>query len=344
MIAVHVHKAGVMQSMLLHVAKGYVWAFGGTVHMTKVESFATKMAALYAVDASPRQRDLRKAKGFANARLFLYPRDAEFSFEYVVLLTDGRHPARDAEALCDVRERRSRLVFEDRFEALVLPAIGGAPRWTWRLTTEAFDGLATAVRLAVRKRDDDIEVRRVAHGITSMPGFRGIRQQMATLLKQLQGEWKRVRDTAACPYVGTKPKRYLRWIDIRTTPLQDAVHRMAAGGRAIPPNLVYDRTSSMTTKSYKFSIEPTLGGPGTIKSVHLDPDSYVEFTEYRDAFNAHYGVEVDDSTLASKLIILGLRVEQKSRSAQKREKRNAAQSSSNGPARRDSAVTEDGEA
>lgn len=311
---VYVHKAGIMQDMLRHIAKGYVWYFHGTVHVTKAEQFAAKMSAHYAVRLTAIQRANRKARGLANARLFLYPRHDRFEFEYVVLLTDGAHPARDVERLRSVTDKRSRLIFDERFEALILPAAGSVPRWTWRLTPEAFEAQVTAVKIAVRKRDDDTDIRRVISGIYAMPGFRGLRQQMAALLRLLQGEWKRVRDTAACPYASTKLKGYLRLVDIQLVPLNDAVRRIAAGGRAIPLDLVYDRTSSsMANKPFKLSIAPTQAAPCTLKRVQLPADVYSDFVEYRNAFNAHYGVDIDEDDLAAKLIELALKREVRSR-------------------------------
>lgn len=237
---VYVHRSGFMQDILRHIAKGYVWYIRGVVPADRVVSVAGKLAVKFQTEIAARLRAYRKVQGRANARLFLHPVQSD-AFEFVLLLTDGEHAGRVTERFLPVTERRCRLVSDDRFEAIRLPAAGGATRWTWRLTDAAYAGYSAAVQIAVRK-GVEAEIRRTISQIYGMPGFRGLRRQMVGLLKVLHAEWKRAGKGESCPYVSTKPKGYLRLIDIKTIPLDDVVARIAAGRRAIPPDLVYDRS------------------------------------------------------------------------------------------------------
>ena len=69
----------------------------------------------------------------------------------------------------------------------------------------------------------------------------------------------------------------------------------------------------MANKPFKLSIAPTQAAPCTLKRVQLPADVYNDFVEYRNAFNAHYGVEIDEDDLAAKLIELALKREVRSR-------------------------------
>ncbi|WP_372014619.1 hypothetical protein P7L65_05670 (plasmid) [Tistrella mobilis] len=238
---VHVHKVGLMQDVLKHVGIGYTRHFGGIVPVTKVEAFATRMQRLYRTDLSAAERVRRKALGRANAALFLYPRADRQGFDFIGLLTAGEHVAAAAEMLSDAGDRRQRIRFEDRYELLRLTASGGQVRWTWRLTQAAFDAQAAAIRAAVRRQDDDRSVHQVIADLYAMPGFRGVRTQMAGLLRVLHGEWQRSRQEARCPYVSTRPKGYVRFLAIRKMPLSEVVDRMVMGRKPIPYARVHEK-------------------------------------------------------------------------------------------------------
>jgi len=268
---VYVHKSGIMQDILRHIAKGYVWYIRGAVPAERVVSVATKLGVKFQTEMNASRRAYRKAQGKANARLFLHPVRAD-SFEFVLLLTDGEHAGRTAERFQAVTDKRCRLVFDDRFEAIRMPGAGGAPRWTWRLTDEAYDAYGAAVRLAVRKTDE-AEIRRVISLIYGMPGFRGLRRQMVGLLKLLHAEWKRAGKGESCPYVSTKPKGYLRLIDIRTIPLDDVVARIAAGRRAIPSHLVYDRSQQHGGQAVEAVYCADSSGHSAAEARHPDANS-----------------------------------------------------------------------
>ncbi|TSD83275.1 hypothetical protein FFK22_038585 [Mycobacterium sp. KBS0706] len=268
---VYVHKSGIMQDILRHIAKGYVWYIRGVVPAERVVSVAMKLAVKFQTEMSASRRAYRKAQGRANARLFLHPVRAD-AFEFVLLLTDGEHAGRITERFQSVADKRCRLVFNDRFEAIRMPAAGGTARWTWRLTDEAYDAYGAAVQIGVRK-SDETEIRRMISLIYGMPGFRGLRRQMVGLLKLLHAEWKRAGKGESCPYVSTKPKGYLRLIDIKTIPLDDVVARIAAGRRAIPHHLVYDRSQQHGGQAVEAVYCPDSSSHPAAEARHADADS-----------------------------------------------------------------------
>ncbi len=266
---VHVHRSGVMQDIVRHIAKGYVWYIRGVVPAARIERFASKMAVQFQTELNANRRAYRKARGHANARMFLYPSRVD-GFEFVVLMTDGEHAARQTERFEKVTDKRRRLVFYERYEAIKMSAPGGAPRWTWRLTDEAYEAYASAVRIGVRKADER-DIKGVISTVYGMPGFRGLRRQMVGLLKLLHAEWKRAGRGAACPYVSTKPKGYLRLIDIKTIPLEDVVACVAAGRSPIPHHLVYDRSQQRGIQADEVVYHADTGGQPAAETRYPEP-------------------------------------------------------------------------
>jgi hypothetical protein len=246
---VYVHKSGFMQDILRHIAKGYVWYIRGIVPAAKVTSVAAKLAVNFQTEMNASRRAYRKVQGRANARLFLYPVRAD-AIEFVLLMTAGESACRATERFEHVGDKRRRLQFDDRYEAVMLPASGAVPRWTWRLSQEAYDAYAAAVRVAARKANEE-DTRHIVSIIYGMPGFRGLRMQMIGLLKLLHAEWKRAGKGASCPYVSTKPKGYLRLIDIKMVPLEDVVACVAAGRSPIPHHLIYDRSQQRGVQAHE---------------------------------------------------------------------------------------------
>ena len=234
--AVHVHKAGVMQHILRCVTKGYRWHVSGTVPLAKVQVVALKLSSLFDTGLPEKARWYRRTQGKANGKLFLYPCGPD-AFAFVLLLTDGTHPARDQERFQDVADKRRRLTFDQgKFELIQLPAKGGKPAWTWRLRQAVLDSQAEAVRKAVRWTGpgQDRRLRELERDLLGLPGFRGVRLQLQGLLRLLHGEWARVHRQDRCPHLSGRRKGYVQLLAIDTMPLDEVVRRMVRGKRPIP--------------------------------------------------------------------------------------------------------------
>jgi len=193
----------------------------------------TKFDKVYDIETPQRTKARRRERGQANAVFFAHPTYIRPSFAWWLLLTDGEHPAREAEkSIKDVRDRRQRLVFQENYEALVLPAQGAVPRWTWRLTHGFETHLRQAITEAVRHRQDARAIRDVIHTYHGLPGFRGIRHQVALLRSHTIAEWKRTKSEEECPYLPTRMPAYVRYRSYRTVPHETIQDRIARG---LPP-------------------------------------------------------------------------------------------------------------
>lgn len=231
-----------MQSMALHAARGYCKHFGGKVHAERVADLIERFDDLYNTGHSPKQRHTRKKRGGANAALFVFPTYQTLDFEWRVLLTGGTHVALEREKVFDLRDKKTRVTFDsNRFELLQLMAKGAKPSWTWRMTQNVFDDYKTSVEVAIRHRgqDKDRELKNLISTFYALPGFRGVRSQVAGLFAHIHREWGRFKKDGRCPYVGTRPGGYLRYIERHTVPLDAVVDRMTSGLTPFDPSWVY---------------------------------------------------------------------------------------------------------
>lgn len=227
---VHVHKTGTMHALVTAVARGYTCYISGEVAAGRVTYLCEKFQDRYLTDLSPSRRQTRQRQGLGNARLFLHPSYTEPTFSWWLLLTEGPHPAREAEkAILDARDKRQRLGFQGNFEAVVRPAPGGAPRWTWRLTTPFYEDLSSRLQRSIRHGRDPREAEAVLRTIHRLPGFRGVRGQVMALRKLADGEWRRVKAEDRCPLLPPVIQAYPRFKSYPTVSLDLVRDRMLAG-------------------------------------------------------------------------------------------------------------------
>ena len=242
-----VHKSGTMQQIQLLASRGYVNHFAGEVYAAKAAKLVARFSDRYGINASRGVRYRRRQAGQANASLVLHPVHATMNFQWLVLLTDGDHPARNIETLWALDDRRHRVTFDHRFELIQLRAKGGGLRWTWRLTQAAFDDIAASIKVAMRHRGDERDILRIARSLYAFPGFRGVRQQIYGLTRLFLREWERAR-SGPCPYVGENASGYLRFIEAHLVPLDAVVQRMLEGQSPFDPAWVYTREKTLIGK------------------------------------------------------------------------------------------------
>jgi len=178
---IHLRKTGAMQAMLTAVARGYHWHVSGQVAAERAGPLIAKFTERYEIGLPWWTIARRRQQGRANAR----------------------HPACDQERLGDARERRQRLVFQTQFEAVRRPAPGGQPRWTWRIAQGSYDDFAARLREAISHRNDDRDLKALIVALHRLPGFRGVRNQVAALRTLTLAEWGRCRGDKEC---GLLPK------------------------------------------------------------------------------------------------------------------------------------------
>lgn len=187
-----------------------------------------------------------------------------------------------------------------------ISATGPVPRWTWRLTQEAYDEMADSIRGAVRKTGDDHAIRRVISELLGMPGFRGVRQQIRGLIGLIHAEWRRARKTEHCPYISTRPKGYLQFIELRRLPLAFVADRMTRGLKAIPPEMIRPAGAGDGGADTDRVTQPAANCPLPVDELRLPPEVYGLFTQFKQAAETQSGRRIPDDDILSHLIARGL--------------------------------------
>jgi hypothetical protein len=127
----------------------------GTVAVHKAPALAQKFRDYYRVDLDRNARYRRKRLGQANAELLLYSAaDTNADLVWVLLVTNGLHPAHQAERLKDARERGQRLIVTG-YELMRQPRHGSsAAAWTWRIEDEQVQTWRYRLKSLIRSHSD----------------------------------------------------------------------------------------------------------------------------------------------------------------------------------------------
>lgn len=200
-----------MQRLLDAVCHGYVMWTHGTVPLGKAVYFATKMAAVYAVDLDRHQRARCKRLHIGCARLILFRRQTDPNAIYWWLMVtppeSGSHPAHAAEQLKNALVTRERLEI-DGYEMVRLTRpsqtsyspTGNAckPAWTWRMTDRKYHSWRDTIISEIRSSGQAMSVRELMQSLFfGSPGFRGVRSQIGKLAALYRNEWRRRRPSEA---------------------------------------------------------------------------------------------------------------------------------------------------
>ena len=183
MSQIYIHLSGTLHSLITHTAKGYVHHVSGVVKPDKVEHLYSRFEELYDTELSKFQRARRKKAGICNVRFFLHPRYTTPDFQWWLLATDGEGLFHEREKPFCSTFKRQRLRAFNQYEAIKLPNEGKPPSWTWRLTKESYLNWRARIQAAIRNRKDEKDLKRIMKELHSLPGFRGVRNQVAELRK-----------------------------------------------------------------------------------------------------------------------------------------------------------------
>jgi hypothetical protein len=136
-----------------------------------------------------------------------------------LLVTNGLHPAHQAERLKDARERGQRLVVTG-YELVRQPRHGSsAAAWTWRIEDEQVQTWRYRLKSLIRSHGD-AELQRAWWSLTHAPGFSAIRKQTRGIMTFAKSEWKRSRaKTEQWPFRASIRLSYVRRITHQTRPL-----------------------------------------------------------------------------------------------------------------------------
>lgn len=183
-------KTQFMQALQRAVGDGFPHHTTGTVPLDKVRRLTKKFRDLYLVHLTGQQRWRRKKLGLGNARLFLWREKPESDLTFVLLVSEGEHPAHHLEKLKDGRSDGQRLRLTG-YELVPHQREGNAHHsWTWRMTKDTVAEWRTRIMTAVRHRNR-VDMAQAWHSLHHVPGFGGCRVQVRVLVKLFRAEWQR---------------------------------------------------------------------------------------------------------------------------------------------------------
>lgn len=189
--AVFRHKTTLMQRTLDYVRLGYHWHISGSVPLARAPAFVRKFRDLYLVHLSADQRYRRKKQGLGNAVLLLWQApEAPTAVTFILLVTDGDHPAHKLEQLKDAHHRNQHVTLTG-YELVRLTKAGTEnPVWTWRMTDASYEAWRLRIIRACRTEVQQ-PARQAWHSLYGTPGFSGARSQVGKLVALFRAEWKR---------------------------------------------------------------------------------------------------------------------------------------------------------
>jgi len=185
-------KRSAMQRMTDYARYGYHHFVTGLVPVEKLAPLVSKFTRYYQVHADKNARHRARAKGEGSAYLLLYSDPKSDRVQFILMVTDGDHPAHKLEKLKDLREPGTRLTLTS-YE-LVRQTRSGSdkPVLTWRMTKDNYEAWRERIRKTVRTKGDKA-VTEMLNSLVRSPGFSGIRAQVKKLGQLFRVEWKRSR-------------------------------------------------------------------------------------------------------------------------------------------------------
>lgn len=185
--SVIVTRTALMQAVSDAVRVGYYWWCAGVVSPERATAWVRKAERYYAVDLDRNRRARAKARGEGCAKMFLHE-DTPGELTWILVVTDGDHPAHKLEKLQDARENALKVF---GYELVRMTRPGSAhPAWTWRMTRDTFEARRAEVIDTVR-RGDDQRTRQLVHSLYAAPGFAGVRKQTGKLAALMRSEWSK---------------------------------------------------------------------------------------------------------------------------------------------------------
>jgi len=229
MTNIYIHLSGTLHNLITLTAKGYVYHVSGVVKPEKALHLHSRFSEIYDTELSRFQRARRKKNGKCNVRFFMHPRYTSHEFEWWLLATEGEGIFHERENPKSGLKKRHRLRAFKNYEAIIAPAKGDVPRWTWRLTDEVYKNWEARIQAAIRNRKDDKDLKNLMRELHSLPGFRGVRNQVAQLRLFTIGVWRRDRKEKHCPHLPKSVQPYLRFKTYDMIEASLVIERMKAG-------------------------------------------------------------------------------------------------------------------
>jgi len=177
------YKTVLMQRIQKSLSSGYYYHFSGRISYRKAESLAAKFAEKYKVHVGQTQRYRNKQSGKASAYLYLFPIPESTDFWWIVMLTEGEHPARTSESLSDARHKRCRIrLWDNSYQAIRRPRDDGKSAWTWEMTKTHYESWKSRLKSAIQNKNTQ-KISETLNSLGRVPGYAGLRINCKALLK-----------------------------------------------------------------------------------------------------------------------------------------------------------------
>lgn len=214
-----------MQRCSEFARKGYHYYTTGEVSVEKVTTLVRKFSDFYRTDQNKDARYRRKKAGLGNAELLLYQLNGT-TFKFVLMVTDGEHPAHHVEKLRDVRDPFTALQITGYEMVRATRPNFDSPAWTWRMTDETYTNWRTRFIGEIRHHAD-LELMESWFTLHKSPGFAGIRQQVFKIQKLARAELARKGRKAEQKVLLNRECRsyYTRLVKAETQPLSAVLKR-----------------------------------------------------------------------------------------------------------------------
>lgn len=180
-----------LQAIQKAAFNGYVHYTTGRVSVEKFPAFVKKINEQYLPNLTSQQNYRRKLKGLARAKFYCYPDEQDPSglmIFFVIMITEGQHPAFELEQLQDLRLKKSRLIYSD-YELIQKPSVDNKSHFTFKLTTESYNYYLDRLRQAVQSKSRN-RIELIIKKLSNLSGFSGVRLQKKQLIKHYHGELK----------------------------------------------------------------------------------------------------------------------------------------------------------
>lgn len=213
---VHLSKSSFMQRVLDYTKAGYFFHTSGKVAVSKASGFVRKLVDIYRVDLKKDARYQRKLKGLGNAELLLFRESTDTLF-FILMVTEGDHPAHKLEKLKDTRKKDTPEFSGYRVSYKTRPG-HDAPVRSWEMTNELFKRWRDFVIDNIRKRNEG-QIIRIWHALHRTPGFSGIRADARKIASLIKAEIRRRFKSGSAFELPHRWHYYLRRISSDTSPL-----------------------------------------------------------------------------------------------------------------------------
>jgi len=197
---------------------GYYHHVTGVVPCDRAASLARKFRDIYLVHLGKDSRYRRKRAGLGNAHLLLWVQAASSKeLVFVLMVTDGDHPAHQLERLRDVRGNGNARLQITGYELVRhTRAQSSKPVWTWQMNSECYQAWRNRV-LRVIRTNNDFELRQAWYSLHRVPGFSRIRVQAKRIEQLILSDWRRARN-GTFP-LGHARIRYVQRLAVKFMPL-----------------------------------------------------------------------------------------------------------------------------